>query len=113
MEKQGDFLEIIKQQAIEKGEKQIQDKKAKDEERRQEAIKCILDKSKWSYDVKTQNYTLMYEYALFGMDIVVINAILKEQLNKQVEWSKKEAIEYCDCYAICYCKRKLVVRFKE
>jgi len=113
MEKQGDFLEIIKQQSIAEAEKKIQDKKAQDEKRRQEAIKCINDKSKWSYDVKNKNYTLVYGGVLYGMDLDIINALLKEQLNKEVISSEKVAIGNCDCDYICYCNKKLVVRFKE
>lgn len=114
MENQVNFLDIVKQEALANKQKELLDKAARDAEVKQQAINCILDKSKWSYDVNTKCYTLMYEYALYGMKMNEIEALLKEQLNKDVAWSRKEAIGLaCDCDIVCHCRKKLVVCFKE
>ena len=97
---------MIKQKALEKEAKNEKD-------RYEKAIERMKNKNHWCYNVNTDKYMLDCGSFFQEIDECDIKILLKEQMNKDVVWCKKETIEYCECHTKCYCNNILVVCFKE
>lgn len=104
---QEDFFDFLKSKQTPKvdKEKEIQEKHEK-------YIASLRNKANWDWDNKTQEYVLGGDYALQYVKEAELKALLKEAINKEMASYRKQGCQDGDCYAICYCKRKIYLKFK-
>lgn len=85
----------------------------------QEAIKhekyiaSLKNKANWDYDDTNDEYVLGGDYVLQYVKEPQLKDLLKEAIHKEMTSYRKQGCQDGDCYAICYCKRKIYLKFKE
>lgn len=74
-----------------------------------------MNKKNWSFDGKTNEYTFDGAYVLYGLNDEQLRLLFRKHLKKEMVSLKKYSTEIggCDCYAICYCKKKHVIKFAD
>ena len=89
------------------------DQEAIKREKHERYLASLRNKANWDKDDDTEEYVLGGDYALQYVKEPELKALLKEAINKEMASYRKQECQDGDCYAICYCKRKIYLKFKE